>query len=463
MAKKPNPQILSPENYIRQRARNLPLYKCFINEEWEDMHMTEIIISRRHQNGNVTFCAYLVDTGCLGIKDTFFNFNVPDYELEEMIEDINENEPMMETDYNLVHNIIHAAWEFADEIGFKPHKDFLSITQYMLEEDTDDIPIIEIECGGEDGKPLYVQGPSDTDARVNQIVNQLEKLGEGNYEVVLTADDWDEESFFDADEFNFLDGYSDEYEQNSLRENIEIFFDLYNSIEDPDQNPQAPILLRKLEILTDVLYDEIVSEEEREEWLDKWDEEEENLTFSEVDFFPESLGLTKGQAFTEEDAQRLEEMDDVEELYEFVKERWGEIPYALYLKALKNFDNNKEDAEKRLNRFPEYSLFKIDHLLSKTLEDEATEEECLNYKEIFKNREKIAIFEHNRYLALKFNYFISTLNLAAIDSLYNSLYDLSYDETNAPEQMNALILLARITALHRYLTENFNIEEYNAL
>lgn len=463
MAKKPNPQILSPENYIRQRARNLPLYKCFINEEWEDTHMAQIIISRRHQNGNVTFCAYLVDTGCLGIKDTFFNFNVPDYELEEMIEDINESEPMVETDYNLAHNIIHAAWEFADEIGFKPHKDFLSITQYMLEEDTDDIPIIEIECGDEDGKPLYVQGPSDTDARVNQIVNQLEKLGEGNYTVVLATDDWDEESFFDADEFNFLDGYSNEYEQNGLRENIEIFFDLYNSIEDPDQNQQAPILLRKLEILTDVLYDEIVSEEEREEWLDKWDEEEENLPFSEVEFFPESLGLTKEHTFTEEDAQRLEEMDDVEEIYEFVKERWGEIPYALYLEALKNFDNSKEDTEKRLNRFPEYSLFKIDHLLSKTLEDEATEEECLNYKEIFKNREKIAMFEYSRYLALKFNYFISTLNLAAIDSFYLSLYDLPDDETNAPAQLNAFVLLARINALRTYIVQNFNIEEDSTL
>ena len=38
MSKKQNqsPQILSPENYIRQRARNLPIFKCFVNEGWDE-------------------------------------------------------------------------------------------------------------------------------------------------------------------------------------------------------------------------------------------------------------------------------------------------------------------------------------------------------------------------------------------------------------------------------------------
>lgn len=193
MAKKQNPQILSAENYIRQRARNLPIYKCFINEEWEDIGMSEIIVSRKHINNNVTLCFYLVDKDCLGIKDSFCKFNIPKYEMDEIIDSLNENMPMIEVDYSLVHNIIHAAWEFSEEIGFKPCKDFVSITQYMLEEDSEDIPIIEIGCGDEHGRPVYTRGPNDSDARVCQIINQMDKtLGKGNYTVILNPYDEDE-------------------------------------------------------------------------------------------------------------------------------------------------------------------------------------------------------------------------------------------------------------------------------
>ena len=29
-------QMLSPENYIRQKARTLPVYKCFVNTDWQE-------------------------------------------------------------------------------------------------------------------------------------------------------------------------------------------------------------------------------------------------------------------------------------------------------------------------------------------------------------------------------------------------------------------------------------------
>lgn len=71
-------------------------------------------------------------------------------------------------------------------MGFKPHKDFLSITQYMLEEDNDSIPLIEIHCGDDDGIPVYVQGPLEDDAKANWIISQLEKnVGAGNYRFIL--------------------------------------------------------------------------------------------------------------------------------------------------------------------------------------------------------------------------------------------------------------------------------------
>lgn len=178
MAKKQQPQILSPENYIRQRARNLPIFKCYINEGWDDAGMAQVTVARKHINGNITYCSYLVDLQCLGVKDTMFEFNISEEQFDEFVGKMSQGFELIEVDYVLAHNIIHAGWEFAEEIGFKPHKDFLSITQYMLEEDNDTIPLIEIHCGDDDGIPVYVQGPWDDDVVSGQIISQLEKMSE---------------------------------------------------------------------------------------------------------------------------------------------------------------------------------------------------------------------------------------------------------------------------------------------
>lgn len=215
MKKNQSSHILSPENYIRQRARNLPLFKCYVNENWSgDGSIAHLTISRKHINGNITFCSYLVDLKCLGIKDTMYQFNMPDFEFDEFVQKMDDNLHLIEIDYNLAHNIIYAGWEFAEEIGFEPHKDFLSITQYMLAEDNDDIPLVEVACGDKEGKPFYIQGPFEDEAMTKMIINRLEKnVGVGNFHFLMAADnfmdddDWDEE---DEEDDDYDDDWDDE-------------------------------------------------------------------------------------------------------------------------------------------------------------------------------------------------------------------------------------------------------------
>jgi len=66
-------QMLSPENYIRKKARMLPIYECWLNNDWEVSGAASIIIARRHTNENITFYLYLVDLYCLGVKDSFYS------------------------------------------------------------------------------------------------------------------------------------------------------------------------------------------------------------------------------------------------------------------------------------------------------------------------------------------------------------------------------------------------------
>lgn len=174
-------QMLTPENYIRQKARTLPLYECLLNTEWEENGLANIIVARKHTTGNITAGMYLVDIHCLGVKDASYWFNITEFQYREILSHAKGTMELEKVSYELVHNIVFAALEFAGDYGFKPHKDFTSVAQYILEEDTDDIELIEIECGM-DGKPAFVSGPFDDAAKVAKIVAQLEKTaGPGNY------------------------------------------------------------------------------------------------------------------------------------------------------------------------------------------------------------------------------------------------------------------------------------------
>lgn len=195
-------QPLSPENYIRQKARKLPIDKCLINSNWKTEGLAQIIVSRRHSNGNLTNGIYMVDLLCLGLRDSFCSFNMPESELQELIGNITGEFKMIEVDYILVHNIIFSAIAYADDLGFKPHKEFNTLSKYILEEDDETVELIDIECGM-DGKPAFIRTDSFTDAQAASIINQLKKsVGEGNYTFIVEGSEYEEDEALEEDEFD---------------------------------------------------------------------------------------------------------------------------------------------------------------------------------------------------------------------------------------------------------------------
>ncbi len=184
---------LSPKQYIQSKARTLPIYKCFINKDWEEGKLAQIIIMRRHVNGNITAGVYLIDLLCLGVKDTLYFFNEPEAEMQERFGD--DFDKMFEqAEYNLLHNIIFAGHDFAMDFDIKPHPEF-AVTKFILEEDNDDIELIDIEVGQDDKPHLMV-------AQAGQFSDALAKLkknaGEGNYYYTIAADFEDEEDEEDS-------------------------------------------------------------------------------------------------------------------------------------------------------------------------------------------------------------------------------------------------------------------------
>lgn len=194
---------LSPKKYIQTRARTLPIYKCFVNKDWETSSMANVFVMRRHVNGNLTVGVYLVDLLCLGVKDTFFFFNQDEHELMEKI----STPIFMEIDYNLAHNIVYAGHDFAMDYDIHPHKDF-TLTRHILEADTDAIPLIEIQTGDAEGLPHLLVNSA---GQYSEALAKLRKnAGEGNYHYTVVAEFDDEKEEDDMpDEMDLLDDYEE--------------------------------------------------------------------------------------------------------------------------------------------------------------------------------------------------------------------------------------------------------------
>ncbi len=172
----------SPQAIIRH-ARTYPIFECLISDNWQkkdNMGLVEVLVARQQPDGNICFGVYLVDTFCLGLKNTFANagFSRGRYQSE-----VRKNNKVfragkpVECTIELAHQMIYQSIEYAEQFGFEPEKDF-ALSQYLL------APRGELEepydlTFGKDGKPFFIAGPYDNVAR---IMRQLEKTaGPGNY------------------------------------------------------------------------------------------------------------------------------------------------------------------------------------------------------------------------------------------------------------------------------------------
>lgn len=169
-------------------AREYPIHECLINSSWRDQGIASILLSRRQPDGRIVFGLYLVDIFCLGLKDTLCNANVPfsTYEGEIKPRGYLADKPV-KCPIPLAHSIIYGGIEYAEKLGFKPHKDF-KLSKHILEE-PDKIERVKVEFGKE-GKPFYIPGPRDDPRKVRKIIKQLERsVGPGNFDFLIHLED----------------------------------------------------------------------------------------------------------------------------------------------------------------------------------------------------------------------------------------------------------------------------------
>jgi len=183
---------LSPRALI-QRARDFPIRECWISQGWQtgSEGLTQVLIARDQPNGNIAFGVYLVDTQCLGLKDTWCNadFSVRSYS-GEVLTKLKQGMPMEQCTSELAHQIVYQGIDYAAQFRFLPQRDF-KWSQFILSKRGDLSEPYKLTFG-RNGKPLFISGPYDN---VKAIIEKLERYaGAGNYDslIMLGGDPFDD-------------------------------------------------------------------------------------------------------------------------------------------------------------------------------------------------------------------------------------------------------------------------------
>lgn len=168
----------SPEKYIRQNGRKLPIERCLVSDGYKHGLLSMGLIIRKQPSNYLSFAYFMIDRHCLGIKNIIVNCNVTSNTIEDLIATAtNGLGPMEDVSPVFFHNLVYGALDYAESIGFKPHKDFI-LAQYLLNPELVDDGIDDLEFGM-DGKPYFISGPNDNAQKILATLNKT--VGEGNY------------------------------------------------------------------------------------------------------------------------------------------------------------------------------------------------------------------------------------------------------------------------------------------
>jgi hypothetical protein len=171
---------IPPENSIKNLLTKILPVK---NNDDIDRGLGLVVIARVARYNQITVCSYLLDIWCLGVKDTISPRTVDRIKFKEFTESLFEPFPgkPQEVPLEVAQGMIFSACEYAESLGFQPHKDFSKSRSHIGEWDG----AIRIECG-RDGKPFYVNGPHDNPKKIMETLKR--SRGEGNFDFLIGSD-----------------------------------------------------------------------------------------------------------------------------------------------------------------------------------------------------------------------------------------------------------------------------------
>jgi len=166
-------------------AKNSPIEGCLIRKNIFSEGIGTAIVSRKMPNFRLGIGVFLLDVWCLGVKNTYFSVLSED-EYTDRIKEINVHETIENIHPSCARKLIEQCINFSDGLGFKPHKDFKTSRQLLVDIDPTVCP--NQYTFGKDGKPFYISGPNENLNQSNKIISSLlQHCGEGNFDYLMSV------------------------------------------------------------------------------------------------------------------------------------------------------------------------------------------------------------------------------------------------------------------------------------
>ncbi len=178
-----------PSSVMKHLQQQWPIHEVLVNERWQKFgELTQLIVSRRaDETGDFVTGVFLVDLGCLGIKNGFLAF-LDSKEYIQLVDGLREAQRMVTCEPDLAAKILLTGLEYADNLGFKPNSDAVEAFPVLLGADASACDEL-VPVGDGQGKPFYISGPHDNVKRVLATLDH--KVGPGGYEFIIGGPDGD--------------------------------------------------------------------------------------------------------------------------------------------------------------------------------------------------------------------------------------------------------------------------------
>jgi len=178
---------IDPRGRVMRETAHFPLRECLINDGWKESYIASITIARDRPDGRVAIGAFMVDTGCLGVKSAFANPSISTAQYFQQFVN-GPSTTQIPCDPAFAVKLIVGAVEYARQLGFSPDPDYYYSREIFGDIDPESCRE-EIEYGRE-GKPFYVAGPYDD---AEQIIKQLtRRLGQDEFHYLVPIELMDE-------------------------------------------------------------------------------------------------------------------------------------------------------------------------------------------------------------------------------------------------------------------------------
>jgi hypothetical protein len=162
------------------RAARAPIQHCFLSESLFEIGIGTLVLARGVTRNHLEFSSFLLDTFCLGIKDVMFE-SVDGEVFEDYMGMTEAESPMVDVDPRYARKLLRDLAAWSRSIGFAPHRDFAAVERMFGDVSADASEAVF--RFGQDGRPVYIPGPTDTGPLIQRRIAQLRKiLGDDGFE-----------------------------------------------------------------------------------------------------------------------------------------------------------------------------------------------------------------------------------------------------------------------------------------